>query len=100
LPLHAFDSFPTRRSSDLIFGWLRVQTNMNVWNLNDFQVFALLLQSQWQVRCSCANTAWKYFKILFEKQLCQRKFESYDFGTNLRSEEHTSELQSRFDLVC
>src|SRR5699024_11934706 len=23
-----------------------------------------------------------------------------DLGTNLRSEEHTSELQSRFDLVC
>src|SRR5699024_11337727 len=28
------------------------------------------------------------------------QYETYEFVSNIRSEEHTSELQSRFDLVC
>src|SRR5699024_12299925 len=65
-------SFPTRRSSDLAFS-----TSAVVLKFCAFQLFKI----------DCA------YLTLF------RAFANTD-SFNARSEEHTSELQSRFDLVC
>src|SRR5699024_12446289 len=80
LDLH---SFPTRRSSDLIFSTKSLQS-------------------------TCLKKmppGMKLMKILLMKTArrgCSTKFKAAFCGSPIfiRSEEHTSELQSRFDLVC
>src|SRR5699024_12660499 len=70
-------SFPTRRSSDLAF----------------FAFFASRLDRNASMRanfsCDSNSTAWATLSM--SGWASREKF---------RSEEHTSELQSRFDLVC
>src|SRR5699024_12831116 len=82
-------SFPTRRSSDL----------------------TPLPRPASAAACHCDQETWKLKEILapLDKLLDQVSDCTAAVGTplwsrtlltNLRSEEHTSELQSRFDLVC
>src|SRR5699024_12873817 len=67
-------SFPTRRSSDLI---------------NTLQVASVSLKKD----CNLLNLNSKRSKIA-------KTTSKIMFPQQMRSEEHTSELQSRFDLVC
>src|SRR5699024_12547781 len=96
--LHVFDhtltlhSFPTRRSSDLVVS--------DVWG-KDVMVFEYsveLIQNQ-----KFSSEKLNALKELLEKKLFdyakQKKIQIISFLV-IRSEEHTSELQSRFDLVC
>src|SRR5699024_11721496 len=48
----------------------------------------------------CALIYYPFVKILDKKNLEQESSEVEVLGEMNRSEEHTSELQSRFDLVC
>src|SRR5699024_12302523 len=80
LPLRYLLSFPTRRSSDLFFLLLFQQLLKNIpyISYSFYKFHHLTLQ---------------LYNLLFHVLLAHlAKF--------LRSEEHTSELQSRFDLVC
>src|SRR5699024_12861580 len=89
LPRRALHSFPTRRSSDLCVTHTHVHDDLGqTGNLHGVGVFELFLQLP---------------DDLFAVNLLETVrdgwwlFPSSDL---LRSEEHTSELQSRFDLVC
>src|SRR5207249_11863278 len=94
-PLHYPHSFPTRRSSDLHIG------HMLPW------FFAKWLQEKFR--------ATMYFQITDDEKFLFKDFDKLEDATKVgydnildiiamgfdpRSEEHTSELQSRFDLVC
>src|SRR5699024_11774035 len=84
-PLHHPPSFPTRRSSDLIF------------KLPDFLLPVLNLGLQFLAFFfSRFRHGWSLLST------CRHRKRTVDFlGCPFdRSEEHTSELQSRFDLVC
>src|SRR5438067_6000149 len=72
----ALHSFPTRRSSDLS---VTMPSTMNSVALG-----AAISRTR-QVRSTPKKVVWAWLAARFN---------------NLRSEEHTSELQSRFDLVC
>src|SRR5699024_12008939 len=75
----ALHSFPTRRSSDLSFSSCLISLNCGTsscWLKSSVSVAWLL--------CTSFTTA--------SRSVCG--------CTSSRSEEHTSELQSRFDLVC
>src|SRR5699024_12282140 len=84
-PLRPLHSFPTRRSSDLI-------TTDHVGNFLKYtQVGAEICRL---INSSRLNVLYDVYHMqLNEGCIC-------DTITNYRSEEHTSELQSRFDLVC
>src|SRR5699024_11606308 len=74
-PLH---SFPTRRSSDLVEIYNRkVKLIGNLFNIiNDLNLNEI------------------------QRGIISDATTSFRFRSLMRSEEHTSELQSRFDLVC
>src|SRR5207249_5595730 len=91
-------SFPTRRSSDLS-------------GVGSGNLFCLLdefcdepatakeaLGMQMQMRLSCRKVSPKTRKGNLHTMAEVRALSQFFFG--IRSEEHTSELQSRFDLVC
>src|SRR5207249_12023351 len=93
----ALPSFPTRRSSDLCMreithARLREDASLRSQRMNRllserFSYFRATTSSRMQARwCSSARPTSRVFLIQ------QTKLS--------RSEEHTSELQSRFDLVC
>src|SRR5699024_11721419 len=96
-PFHLhLHSFPTRRSSDLagelIFSHEFIVTNLT--NLTAETAFELYhKRGQMENYIKEAKTG-----FFFDKT------DSSTFNANaarmMRSEEHTSELQSRFDLVC
>src|SRR5699024_12317073 len=80
LPLQYLHSFPTRRSSDLV-----IRPTLSVlmvfffiWTWNEFYIPVVLLNDQSAQTIPIALATLR----------------------GQRSEEHTSELQSRFDLVC
>src|SRR5699024_11534101 len=86
-------SFPTRRSSDLIENLHRL-----CWKHHRLKTLGLLDP----VREPDGSTTW----ILYGRAV-RRERQNTDLLTpalaealQRRSEEHTSELQSRFDLVC
>src|SRR5699024_11728568 len=83
LPLH---SFPTRRSSDL--SWMPGVAN--------FITHATGLSS---IAKAIGGIAPQRDMPEFTKQTFKKWF-SQNHNGSARSEEHTSELQSRFDLVC
>src|SRR5699024_12831641 len=76
-PLRHFSSFPTRRSSDL-----RSVLFMAISGLPPMDRMSSMVSS---------------LRSTSSLNLFRNRRES---TTQLRSEEHTSELQSRFDLVC
>src|SRR5207249_7259701 len=91
-----FPSFPTRRSSDL------QQVKLG---FNPRQVLTTSVTPA-EGRSGPEQVA-IYYDQLAERLLAIKGIESVGFidflplsGTDARSEEHTSELQSRFDLVC
>src|SRR5699024_12675277 len=90
-------SFPTRRSSDLeVYGQEQksVLAGKNIRHTMIFPFLRMLANNtQEDVRDLEAlhQRLWKIYEKEPEKQV---------FVQQGRSEEHTSELQSRFDLVC
>src|SRR5699024_11569475 len=98
-PSPVLSSVPTRRSSDLLHDVAQLhillfQTHHGRAGEHDFQVGeAVVAHTQFLAP----------FRVL-EYLVYQQNFSSaaLEFGGELhdRSEEHTSELQSRFDLVC
>src|SRR5207249_5383785 len=92
-------SFPTRRSSDLMHTWLAQRTQL--YQDADYPIFL-------------AEVASTFNEELLTHYLLERtndnKMRAYIINRQIddirgtlfrqRSEEHTSELQSRFDLVC
>src|SRR5699024_11409374 len=89
-------SFPTRRSSDLRF--LR-SALPSPWSLSGYSILPAAVREVKRLNC------WKIMPIFLR---IPRSFDSGIFEISVpssstlpeRSEEHTSELQSRFDLVC
>src|SRR5699024_12067843 len=76
-------SFPTRRSSDLDIQFLSALLFKDAYkNINNFVYGAVNLSKQDITEA----------KLLYQLFTIESRVE--------RSEEHTSELQSRFDLVC
>src|SRR5699024_8795330 len=43
---------------------------------------------------------WKELTRISSEVVAEEGLTAFQYGTTVRSEEHTSELQSRFDLVC
>src|SRR5207247_10708178 len=82
-------SFPTRRSSDLA---MRSHTCMNSIRLRSLLSFAELVDKQCGAGFSLRGTS---VPLQRPAGTCDRRAEAPP-----RSEEHTSELQSRVDLVC
>src|SRR5207247_8435822 len=96
-PLHTH-SFPTRRSSDL--DELRQLADQHD---SDFEPQALYwmgraaeLSQQPHARDVYVQLCQRYIYTYY----CQLARERIDIPLSERSEEHTSELQSRVDLVC
>src|SRR5206468_13103628 len=89
-------SFPTRRSSDLRLGWVRAHAGRQVARAD---VVALVLRGAGDgvragARAGLAGIGARAGVAVVARRavrLC---------GVRARSEEHTSELQSRSDLVC
>src|SRR5699024_12698114 len=88
-------SFPTRRSSDLF----------SFANLRRYPTSALMTRFTNDIR-QVQSTVFMGMRILFKAPLVAAGGVIMAFIVNtrlaliFRSEEHTSELQSRFDLVC
>src|SRR5699024_11422703 len=100
VPLRYLHSFPTRRSSDLLIG---------LSSCDDYPIDedGLLITD----RSECYVSNFELLDTDFQTvrtnnavidTVAQTIDVEVRWGTNLkkRSEEHTSELQSRFDLVC
>src|SRR5699024_12676423 len=86
----ALYSFPTRRSSDLLnfpdyFPGKPVSLPKNFLSLRIFLLFGFPLPKNFSLLLQTPQRAWRV---------------NVSVPVVLRSEEHTSELQSRFDLVC
>src|SRR5699024_12309320 len=90
-------SFPTRRSSDLTlekeFRWLRTL-------LTEDAATRRAISDVLTSRCG-ENFPWASVQPPARGLALLYNFSPFqDTGATVRSEEHTSELQSRFDLVC
>src|SRR5207249_7549336 len=88
-PLPPLHSFPTRRSSDLTWGplaYLRSAAGV-LPNLTDYRTF---------IACDDGPEEKLH---LYNIVVANARYDVIKMQL-LRSEEHTSELQSRFDLVC
>src|SRR5699024_11991919 len=86
-------SFPTRRSSDLI-AFLQIVTFAGIYfKLGDLMAMFSLQSSDTQ-QVSRRIMRRPYMFLNRRARRLERKI------GRTRSEEHTSELQSRFDLVC
>src|SRR5699024_12654372 len=92
-------SFPTRRSSDLAFSSPPISSTWPGMMIPEERSFEVLIDStevlfSWarSHRVSPVSTVWLAASALYARVP--------DTATAARSEEHTSELQSRFDLVC
>src|SRR5207249_10890977 len=89
-PLRALHSFPTRRSSDLF-----TDAQLPVWIDNS--------RRGEHFYYGIPGNHWRGFKIADDTRgpvVDPTTMERQISAAGLRSEEHTSELQSRFDLVC
>src|SRR5699024_12482796 len=90
--LLALHSFPTRRSSDLCIGNTSSSSYTDASNLSGNKYY-------YTVRSYVGN-----FSTAKANRYSAAYWSGYDSAgveaKRLRSEEHTSELQSRFDIVC
>src|SRR5699024_12483653 len=90
---HDLHSFPTRRSSDL--------KNVNIEHYEKLSEHVSQMERK-AIEAERASVKYKQAEYL-ENQIGE-KFKGIISGVTewgmYRSEEHTSELQSRFDLVC
>src|SRR5699024_6038245 len=73
--------------ADRYIGWLR-QQRLAHYSTGHLMVHAGVLP------------AWSLHETLALANEVEQALQAPDWPQNLRSEEHTSELQSRFDLVC
>src|SRR5699024_12788244 len=92
----ALHSFPTRRSSDLNLVALTPH------GCGGALCHCRCMQTQ-AIRAFCTCSTWWHIHICVSISLCQNQKSpgwATSRGFSSRSEEHTSELQSRFDLVC
>src|SRR5438270_6006840 len=85
-PQRALDSFPTRRSSDL----LRKNSDPSTWICRSGRTRT--------GRGKCARSARTTDSK--SRRRSSQGFTREDLRRDLRSEEHTSELQSQSNLVC
>src|SRR5207249_12205234 len=92
-------SFPTRRSSDLRFYRLGPQPDYDKDIRIFFCRFAYFFVRSLGMLAELEHVAQDrdFFSFYFCLSESRKSRKSSDWG---RSEEHTSELQSRFDLVC
>src|SRR5699024_12513650 len=86
----ALSSFTTRRSSDLIVIWNINNYFDNMENMMQVSVDKHFITDDCRSLYYVCNTIDEILDYI----------ENYDETDIDRSEEHTSELQSRFDLVC
>src|SRR5699024_11877613 len=90
-------SFPTRRSSDLIAPAVAIPFNAPPTPKPPPTTLPLLafLSARYSSLALCSLTISSYFSVTVSnaRELSKN-------SRHFRSEEHTSELQSRFDLVC
>src|SRR5699024_11347425 len=92
-------SFPTRRSSDLsYYNQLRSENSVEQSQMNNLQ------QSLNNYNQLVKESIEEIKKNNFTVEVLEKTHLNFDERLlnqlELRSEEHTSELQSRFDLVC
>src|SRR5699024_11881244 len=95
--IYSYTSFPTRRSSDLkdIFG---TSNRIMKQNYDLATVIIIRLPKDPDNQESALIRMLTY--LLSHKFSVEKRKEVLSRDYNIRSEEHTSELQSRFDLVC
>src|SRR5206468_5250026 len=90
-------SFPTRRSSDL------GKSDVPVGDLGSGSDYTVFLQHLGVPSTDVSSTgSYGVYHSVFDNFAWFKKFGDPDFTyeQEMRSEEHTSELQSRSDLVC
>src|SRR5699024_12310147 len=90
-------TLPTRRSSDLTFGY-----EFHLAQLSPFPKSVRTSKSANLLQSYCPQTR-PISQCLYGKSICpsmERAIAKCHYLRATRSEEHTSELQSRFDLVC
>src|SRR5699024_12509358 len=99
MPLH-LDSFPTRRSSDLVFvSDSDILQNRIVKQGNILEYDGIQRKQCFRVNLGYIHTSHGNLSSVNIPEPCSQP--GYGcFSAAGRSEEHTSELQSRFDLVC
>src|SRR5699024_11279243 len=91
-PAHrVLHSFPTRRSSDLVESMLLRHHRPKI---QQYETCSLIVATVFTVTQSTVRFG--EVQLLFGEDFLVSIWRN----TPLRSEEHTSELQSRFDLVC
>src|SRR5699024_12848346 len=91
----AVTSFPTRRSSDLL--WPRDWSAMVVAGDPIWQAIWTMLLVHWLMVAVIGLVVY-FLRVRGPLESLLRS--ASRVGARNRSEEHTSELQSRFDLVC
>src|SRR5207248_3670405 len=98
--LRAPPSFPTRRSSDLqIF----VRVNSGGRALKTVDLALATLSAEWPgvvAKIDAEIDTWKQYWPKIDAAFLVRALAAIATDTATRSEEHTSELQSPYDLVC
>src|SRR5207249_10830757 len=95
-PPHALHPFPTRRSSDLLARRLIARPNAPLLAPSDGRVEPagrIARELPWLAAGAGSEPAGHHRRMIY------RSNPASGFNAS-RSEEHTSELQSRFDLVC
>src|SRR5690606_42030901 len=84
-------SFPTRRSSDLDTSQVISELDLR----NSDTLLSVIVANRRGAELACEHEKIHFLGFPFS---VSEKFQQYN--TNARSEEHTSELQSRENLVC
>src|SRR5207249_11906633 len=87
-------SFPTRRSSDLLYFLVSSQSKKPFTPSKPFR--------PWTIVFCCSRVNWLKGTVVGMPACLENRRSSFCAHSycGFRSEEHTSELQSRFDLVC
>src|SRR5207249_11384820 len=92
-------SFPTRRSSDLVRAVARIRASVHVKLLAGFLLITLLFIAITAVSLRTVTETARQTNLLDQAHVRVGWSRLIEHAL-ARSEEHTSELQSRFDLVC
>src|SRR5699024_12875551 len=91
---------PTRRSSDLMRIWMN-PNELNKYQLTPVDVITAIKAQNAQVAAGqLGGTPPVKGQQLNASIIAQTRLTSTEEFGKIRSEEHTSELQSRFELVC
>src|SRR5699024_12423577 len=96
----ALHSFPTRRSSDL--GWSLIITTV-ILGISIAQFWGHMARTKRRIRAQIGEPPTLFLALGLAALVIAAPHGAWGFvlfALATRSEEHTSELQSRFDLVC